>query len=92
MDLQNLKKEIDYYLFRLPYYSLYRPARAYQKIRAYSGRRIWEERRQGRPAFSDRFWREIRRQTLDVLSRRFFEVLCCDDIDAWLRSVDPGTG
>jgi lauroyl/myristoyl acyltransferase len=90
VDLQNLKKEIDYYLFRLPCYSLYRPGRAYEKIRVYSGMRIWEERRQ-RVARNLRivFGERIDDEALDVLSRRFFEVLCCDDIDAWLRLFRP---
>ena len=90
MDLQHLKKEIDYYLFRLPCYSLYRPARAYEKIRAYSGMRIWEERRQRVARYLQAvFGERIGDEALDALSRRFFEVLCCDDIDAWLRLVGP---
>lgn len=90
MDLQRLKKaskvfqEVEYYFLRLPYASLRRADHAYRKVRAFTAR--VEEERQKRVSnhFKGVFGDRLSDGEIEAFSRKHFEILGCDDLDAWL--------
>lgn len=81
---------MEYYFIKLPYASLWRPDRAYRKIKVFAERRIEKERRERvaqhlKTALGERWGgKEIER-----LSKEYFEIMCCDDLDAWLWLFKP---
>lgn len=87
---QNIFREIEYYFFRLPYYSLWRPDQAYRKIKVFARRRI-EKERQKKVAnhLKETFGERVNDEEIEMFSKKYFEILCCDDLDAWLWMFKP---
>jgi lauroyl/myristoyl acyltransferase len=85
-------REIDYYFFRLPYYSLRRVEEAYRKIRSFAERRR-EKGREERVAKNLKtvFGERMGEGEIERASKKYFEVLCYDDLDAWLWLIQPWT-
>ena len=81
---------VDYYFLKQPYYSLWRMDQAYKRMRTSTGKKI----EKGRISKVTQNLRTILGQkpddeTIEALSRRYFEVLSCDDLDAWLWLFKP---
>ncbi len=82
-------EEIQYYFFRLPLCGLTRPDLAYQKVetlwKANENEKQIKVAQQMKSVLGERLGdQEIRR-----LSKRYLEILRCDDLDAWLWLLNP---
>jgi lauroyl/myristoyl acyltransferase len=91
--LRRMKKSLqlmDYYFLRQPYYSLWRTDQAYKRMRTFTGRTI-DPGRVNKVAQNLRIilGKEPDDDSIEVLSKRYFEVLSCDDLDAWLWLYKP---
>ena len=78
------------YFVRQPYYSLWRTDRAYRKMSTFAGRTIDQGRvRKVAENLRTILGQDVDDERIDALSKRYFEVLTCDDLDAWLWLLKP---
>jgi lauroyl/myristoyl acyltransferase len=91
--LRKIKRSLrvmEYYFLRQPFYALRRTDRAYGRMKAFTGKRIERERIHKVAANLETvFGQERDEETFEDLSKRYFEILSCDDLDAWLWLLKP---
>lgn len=80
-------KEFIYYFFLLPSYSLNNTSNVYKKLGSWAQERQIDLNRKAKVIrnLDSMFGQSIPREEIEHMAERFFSILSCDDIDAYLK-------